>query len=73
MLNPNDLQHNTFKKVLWILKEYTILCVEKTVWTHFAAGGVSSDVESSLYQRVHAMLRELDTHSQAVSACNKGT
>ncbi|XP_053466423.1 phosphoinositide 3-kinase regulatory subunit 6 isoform X2 [Ictalurus furcatus] len=35
-------------------------------------GGVSSDVESSLYQRVHAMLRELDTHSQAVSACNKG-
>ncbi|XP_053095013.1 phosphoinositide 3-kinase regulatory subunit 6 isoform X2 [Pangasianodon hypophthalmus] len=35
-------------------------------------GDVSSDVESSLYQRVHAMLRELDTHAQAGSACNKG-
>ncbi|XP_062841130.1 phosphoinositide 3-kinase regulatory subunit 6 [Trichomycterus rosablanca] len=29
------------------------------------AGDVSSAVESSLYQCVHAMLRELDTHSQA--------
>ncbi|XP_060757577.1 phosphoinositide 3-kinase regulatory subunit 6 isoform X2 [Neoarius graeffei] len=35
-------------------------------------GAISSDIESSLYQRVHAMLRELDTHAQAGSACNKG-
>ncbi|KAM9457397.1 phosphoinositide 3-kinase regulatory subunit 6 isoform 2-T2 [Clarias gariepinus] len=35
-------------------------------------GDVSSDVESSLFQRVHAMLRELETHAQGVSACNKG-
>ncbi|XP_060748992.1 phosphoinositide 3-kinase regulatory subunit 6 isoform X1 [Tachysurus vachellii] len=37
------------------------------------ASKVSSDVESSLYQRVHAMLRELDTHAQAVSICNKAS
>ncbi|KAF7698132.1 phosphoinositide 3-kinase regulatory subunit 6 isoform X1 [Silurus meridionalis] len=35
-------------------------------------GDVSSDIESSLYQRVHAMLRELDTQAQAGSVCNKG-
>ncbi|XP_076844700.1 phosphoinositide 3-kinase regulatory subunit 6 isoform X2 [Brachyhypopomus gauderio] len=35
-------------------------------------GGVSSAVESSLYQRVHAVLRELDTDTQPGSAGNKG-
>uniref|UniRef100_A0A4W4EAI1 Phosphoinositide-3-kinase, regulatory subunit 6b n=1 Tax=Electrophorus electricus TaxID=8005 RepID=A0A4W4EAI1_ELEEL len=35
-------------------------------------GDVSSAVESSLYQRLHAILRELDTDNQSGSACNKG-
>lgn len=55
------------------MNEYAVLCAEKAVRTHFVVGPVSSDVESSLYQRVHAMLRELETHTPPGLACNKGT
>ncbi|XP_036445658.1 phosphoinositide 3-kinase regulatory subunit 6 isoform X1 [Colossoma macropomum] len=36
------------------------------------AAGMSSAVESNLYRRLHAILRELETDTQAGSACNKG-
>lgn len=54
------------------MNDYIMCWNDQTAWTHFTAGAISSDIESSLYQRVHAMLRELDTHAQAGSACNKG-
>lgn len=41
--------------------------------TVFAGASVSSAIESNLYRRVHAILRELDTDNQAHAACNKGT
>lgn len=54
------------------INDYIMCWKDWKDWTHFTAGAISSDVESSLYQCVHAMLRELDTHAQAGSACNKG-
>uniref|UniRef100_A0A3B1K0L7 Phosphoinositide-3-kinase, regulatory subunit 6b n=1 Tax=Astyanax mexicanus TaxID=7994 RepID=A0A3B1K0L7_ASTMX len=35
-------------------------------------GAMSSAVESNLYRQLHAILRELDTDTQAGSSCNKG-
>ncbi|XP_058271822.1 phosphoinositide 3-kinase regulatory subunit 6 isoform X1 [Hemibagrus wyckioides] len=63
---PFELQYDSFLSCYVELRLSVRTLMEKT------AGKVSSDVESSLYQRVHAMLRELDTHAQAVSTCNKG-
>ncbi|KAI4883893.1 hypothetical protein NFI96_033954 [Prochilodus magdalenae] len=38
----------------------------------FTVTGMSSAVESNLYRRLHAILRELETDTQEGSACNKG-